>query len=369
MGTTNHGIQTITFQYHLAATGQQFTKKSINIIPRGIYKGGYLTKVTDSEVSLSTFVVEIGDNDAQITSRSASAATLNSSTLDSGAISIGTPYLIMRWTFTSQQNNYVEIHAIDSLNNAQANDIVIGKCNFSGATLVDFDYSCRTFLNVMDLFFKVEVASGLYVRLRNGKVHNGSQYVLTPDQLVGPFSVPNSPNSRIDLVYINSDGTAAIMQGTPAVGPSAPNYGGKLVVAEVLMVNGDTSIPASRINDVRSFVNLPTGTIMTSMMKKYDSGWFAVSKDNVYTKSHGLGAEPSLVLVYFAQNSDGSGWRCGGNDSCSVPEAGYAGSNMCSVDSSNIQIRTGSNAVVSIRDQNGTWIHPSSCYAKIIAIL
>ena len=125
---------------------------------------------------------------------------------------------------------------------------------FSGATLTGFDYSERTFLTIQDLFFKVEISSGLYVRLRAGRIHTSTGYVFVPDQLVGPFSVPGSPNSRIDLIYIAADGTVTVLQGTQAVSPSAPSYDNKLVVAEITLVNGDVSIPASRIRDVRSFI-------------------------------------------------------------------------------------------------------------------
>ena len=60
-------------------------------------------------------------------------------------------------------------------------------------------------------------------------------------------------------MYIAADGTATILQGSAAASGSqtAPSYGNKLVVAEVTIVNGDLSIPASRIKDVRRFINSP----------------------------------------------------------------------------------------------------------------
>jgi len=257
MGTTNHGTQQQTFEYFENATAEEFNKRNLDIRPRGIYSGGYLTRVSDVEVSLSPLSAEIGDGDKQISVQTTTVATLNVSTLDSGSISSSTPYLVLRWGFLAQKDNYVEIHAIASVAAAQDNDIIIGKCNFSGATLTGFDYTDRTFLNVQDLFLKVETSSGLYVQLRAGRIQNGNQSIFIPEQTVGPFVVPAAPNSRIDLVSIATNGTPTISQGNVAVSPVAPSYGGKLVVAEVTVVNGVTSIAADKIKDVRSFITEP----------------------------------------------------------------------------------------------------------------
>jgi len=275
VGLTNHGNQTVTYSYFESATSQNFNKRHIDIQPRGIYKGGYLTKVSNTEVTLSPFTLEIGDSSIQIGSKSSANATLNSTTLDSGGISPATPYLVFRWAYTASQSNYVEIHAIASVSAAQSNDIIIGKCVFTGATLTEFSYTDRTFLSVQDLFLKVipNEAGGMYVWVRSGRMHTSSACVLVPEQSVGPFSVPGSPNSRIDLVYVDSDGSIKIQQGTAGVNPSTPNYSGKSVIAEVRIVNGDTSIPASRIVDVRAFMATTPEIPVEEFQSKYSTSW------------------------------------------------------------------------------------------------
>lgn len=260
MGSTNHGLQTIVHQYFEEAIASQWGKRHKDIRPRGIYSGGYLTRVDDDEVTLSPLVVEIGDTTLQISVRTADVYTLNTTpTLDSGSIAPATPYIVLRWSYVATPANYMEIRAIASVAAAQANDIIVGKCVFVGSTLTEFDYADRTFLNVQNLFLKVEPSEAveMYVRVRAGRIQNTTGYVSIADQKVGPFSVPGGSNSRIDLVYVDTDGTVGILQGTAAVSPSAPFYGGKLVLAEVRIVNGDTSILASRIIDVRSFLNNP----------------------------------------------------------------------------------------------------------------
>jgi len=258
MGATNHGNQDITYNYFEEATAENFNKRHVDIRPQGIYKGGYLKKVTDSEILLTPFTVEIGDDNTQICSKSTSNATLNSGTLDSGSISSATSYIVLRWSFSEQVDNFVEVHAISSAENAQSNDIIIGKCVFSEATLTGFDYSERTFLNVQDLFLKVEATEveELYVRVRAGRIQTSSTTIVIPEQKVGPFEVPSSPNSRIDLVYVTSTGTVSIQKGSAAPSPAAPDYAGKLVIAEVRVVNGDTNITADRITDTRAFITI-----------------------------------------------------------------------------------------------------------------
>ncbi|HAG50555.1 MAG TPA: hypothetical protein DCL42_04375 [Deltaproteobacteria bacterium] len=39
----------------------------------------------------------------------------------------------------------------------------------------------------------------------------------------------------------------------------------------------------------------------------YDSGWFAVAASTAYTKTHNLGTQKILPIVFFSPNSDGSG--------------------------------------------------------------
>jgi len=270
MGSTDHGTQKIVHQYFEDATSAQWGKRHKDIRPRGIYSGGYFAKVSDTEVTLSPFVAEIGDNDVQVSVRTASTATLKAATLDSGSISSSTPYIIMRWGYVATPANYLEIHAIASIAAAQANDIIVGKCVFSGSTLTGFDYTDRTFLNVQNLFLKVEPSevSEMYVRVRAGRIQNTTGYVAIADQKVGPFSVPSAPNSRIDLVYVDTDGIVKIQQGTAAVSPSPPSYDGKLVLAQVRIVNGDTNIPVSRITDARAFLT-SSPTEQTSFMPRW----------------------------------------------------------------------------------------------------
>lgn len=323
MGTIDHGTQQITFQYFLEATGANFGRRNLDITPVGLYEGGYLTRVSDTQVSLSSFVAEIQDGTNQIAVRSTTVASLSSATLDSGSISSSTPYLVMRWGYQMTGTNYVEIHALSSLSVRQENDLVIGKCVFSGSTLSSFDYSDRSCPKIQDRNLRVEATpdTELYVRVRGGRFNNGSSLVKVADQKVGPFTVPGAGLSRIDLVYINFSGAVAIQPGTAAVSPSAPSYIGKLVLAEVTVVNGDTNITWDQITDSRSFLQHPAIVDETTLginssgrmyvvndlsTKQYDSGWFQVGVSATYTKTHNLGSANLITTLLFAPDSGGA---------------------------------------------------------------
>lgn len=377
MGSTNHGTQTVSHKFYEEVTANNRNVRLVDIIPRGIYSGGYLTKVSDLEVQLGALTAEIGDSNVQVKVETAAAATINDSTLDSGSISPLTPYLVLRWGYAATQINYMEIHAVASVASAQTNDLIIGKIVFSGSTISAFDYSERSMLNVQNLSLKPTVSetSELYIRIRAGVVHSATGYHIAPEQKVGPFAVPAAPNSRIDLVYVGDDGVAQIVQGVAAVSPSAPSYAGRRVVAEVTIANGAASIVAANIKDVRSFVTpreVPDDSITVSKLKSYESEWFPIGLSTTYTKPHGLSAEPKIVLCYIAENADGSGRRTGANGSALFVHDNYNvyayGTSICKVDATNVKIRTGIQSVAIIRDENGSVWVPTTAYAKIIAI-
>jgi len=52
--------------------------------------------------------------------------------------------------------------------------------------------------------------------------------------------------------------------------------------------------------------NLHTHSI-TTLLRTYDSGWFAVSRSTIYTRDHNLGTTKVLVEIYLSDTSDGSG--------------------------------------------------------------
>ena len=111
-------------------------------------------------------------------------------------------------------------------------------------------------------------------------------------------------------------------------------------------------------------LKIPIANLNPSL-RIYDSGWFAVSVDTSYAKTHNLGTTKCLVTVLLAQNNDGSGW-------CFNMAAGYgnnvAGTYVAALTTTAITLRTATNQVITANDINGNTIQPTSGYARIIML-
>jgi len=248
----NVGNQTVTILYRSLASSSVVNKRFQDIRQTGIYKGGYLSKVDDSHAKLSPLVCEISDGTYQVRVETASEVS-------SIAVGTATPYVILRWKYTGNVTDYMEVLAVAT---PSTNDLVVGKCTFDGGgNLTGFDYQDsdypRTTPNIHDLFLKVESTdeTELRVRIRAGRIQTNSGVVDIPDQKSDLFTPPAS-NSRVDLIYVTDAGVIAIdNSGTPAAEPSPPSYEGRLVLAEITLDAGDTDITSDKIKDVRSFIN------------------------------------------------------------------------------------------------------------------
>jgi len=255
---TNIGLQEVILIYHQRADSSAVNKRYINVRKTGIYSGGYLTIVSEAgkTARLSALVCEISDGTHQVKITTDDTVTIT--------VAPATPYFVLRWTYTgSEVNDYMDFLAVAS---PAANDLVVAKCTFTGGgNLQGFDYSERSTPAIQDLFLKVEPTeeTELRVRVRAGRIQTGSGYIQVVDQKTSLFTPPAS-NSKIYLVYINTTtGAVAIdSSGTAAASPVAPDYLGKLVLAEVTLTSISTNITSSMIRDVRNFIT-PVAEILT----------------------------------------------------------------------------------------------------------
>jgi len=255
------GNQTVHIKYFdpLINTAGNFI--ALDVRKPGIYSGGYLTRVSDISVSLSTLACEIADsgvtgNQVRITTGAAVSIT----------VAVATPLVVLRWTYTgSATADYMDFVAVAD-GNQLPTDVVVGLCTFSGSTLTGFDYTDRTNPNVMDLFLKVEPTSpaSMYLRVRSGRVNYGSANYDIVDQSTSVFSAPGS-GSRIDLVQVSTSGVVTLTTGVASATPSAPSYGNLVTLAEITIASGATTLTASNIKDVRNYVgNSFSNAVLTS---------------------------------------------------------------------------------------------------------
>jgi hypothetical protein len=244
MGSINYGSQTVSVAFFAAADAKVVNKRHLSIRARGLYSGGYLTKVSDVLVTLSPLVVEIGDDDHQVR-----VATANPISI---IVGVATPYIVLRWGYAETPTNYMDVLAL-GIGSIVANDIILGKCTFAGSTLTSFDYLERANPDVFDLFLKVEptIPASMYTRIRAGRVNYGVRNYDVQDQLSPVFTLP-TVDPRIDVVYVDSDGLVKVMSGSEGAPPLAPNYNNKKVLAEITLQTASTEITAAMIKDVRS---------------------------------------------------------------------------------------------------------------------
>ena len=249
MGSVNNGNQLITVKYYDPVDSTVVNKRDYGIIQTGIYSGGLLTKVDNSTVTLEVLVCQIKDSDYQVRIETQAAYNVT--------VSSATPYVILRWAYVDGQiNNYMDILAVSS-GNIQDNDLVVGECLYSGATLTGFDYGERSEPNSFDNFLKVTetVTPSMRVRIKAGHCTYGTSNFAIDNQQ-SPLITAPSGNPKIDLVYVDNAGNIQISAGVEAASPSAPSYAGKLVLAEVYLTVGMTEIENEDITDVRPWLNL-----------------------------------------------------------------------------------------------------------------
>jgi len=273
------GSQTVTVKYFDAVDSPVVNRIGVDVRKVGIYSGGYLTKINDTSVSLSTLVTEIGDGTYQVRITTGTAVTV--------AISSAAPVIVLRWVYTgSQADDYMDFVNV-AAGSVLSTDIVVGAGTFIGSTLQSsFDYTLRTNPDVMDLFLKVEPTSpaSMAVRVRAGRVNYGIENFDVIDQVTGTITAPVA-NSRIDLVYIDTDGTVKVSTGTAAASPVAPSYNSKVALAQITLTSASTSITSSMIKDVRSWVSagpVPAGVIVmwSGTVATVPTGWYLCDGNN-----------------------------------------------------------------------------------------
>lgn len=253
MGATDFGVQSITVDYGAPVISISLNHRNRDIVPVGIYKGGYLATTTPGNFSISQLVAEIRDENYQVQVITTSPIVL--------AASPTTPYVVLRWAYVATPSptphNYMDALVV-AVGDVHANDLVVGKCVFAGSTLTGFVYDDATFPrstpNAADVALRVEPEDppALRVWVRAGRIvlasGNGIKRIGDINKV---FDAADPSSARVDLVYVNDTG-ALIFKGTAGAG--VPSYAGKKVLAEVTIRAAATVVLVSDIKDVRAFI-------------------------------------------------------------------------------------------------------------------
>lgn len=261
------GNQVITVKFFDPVDSYIANAIAIGVRKVGIYSGGYLAKTNDTTVTISTFDCEISDGTYQV--RAVTGSTV------SVTVGAGTQYVVLRWIYTgSATADYVDFLGV-GIGSILPTDIIVGKCNFAGATLTGFDYSTRTTPFVFDLFLKVQptVPASLYVKIRPGRVCYGTANFDIIEQ-DSPLLVAPGSNSWIAVIQVSTTGSLqpdgtyrgviTVAYGASAASPVPPSYNGLITLAEITIAAGATQIIAANIKDVRDMVS--SGTSLNNLL-------------------------------------------------------------------------------------------------------
>lgn len=264
---SNTWNQKVTLIYGAPADVEELNIRDRHIQSVGIYKGGYLSVVDSSHCALSPLICIITDGTYQVRIHMQDTATL--------AVSPSSAYIILRWQhYTEQSNDYMEVLAVAT---PQTNDLVVGKCIFSGGSLVGFNYVDPSFSRSIPkdpyFYFLVESTEQdeLRVLIRGGIFQTKTEKILIPDQKSSTLAAP-SVGSKVYLIYIDSStGSVEIdSSGTAGSPPEIPNYAGRFVLAEVTVNAGDTRIQQNQIKDVRTFLT-NTGPLVDAQTIEFNT--------------------------------------------------------------------------------------------------
>ncbi len=125
------------------------------------------------------------------------------------------------------------------------NRIFLWTLHLRGVT-EDMDTEFMTTTESSPLAMTVEVSAG--------RVSYGDTNIDFAGGTSPAFSAADATDPRVDLLFIDTAGTLAILEGTPDPSPDTPSHEGLLVLAEVTIPATATTITASEIKDVRPWI-------------------------------------------------------------------------------------------------------------------
>ncbi len=248
MGIVNYGTQIITFDYKQEGTAKGFDAYNYKILPDGIYNGFSLTKVDDSTVTVGTGSCAIEDSSQNV------IANIRTTTTQNVTISSATPYIIFRFRWVNIENNYMDMLAV-AYSGILSGDLVIGRGIYNGTILSSiFDYSLKSYASLQKVKdannnFRVlptEPISNLVYVDPGTAIINGN-YIDFAGGYTSAITITTT-DPRIDLIYIDANGSIQIREGTAAPSPTIPEYpliG--MVVAEIHRLGSRSDINGTEI--------------------------------------------------------------------------------------------------------------------------
>ena len=254
MGVTDYGTQTHVFDYRQAATGQGFNRLNYKLLPPGIYEGGTLTRISDVLIEISALTCYITDSGNNVGVRIKTAVAQQIS------ISSAEPWVVLRFSWVNAENNYMDMVAVSHAN-IQADDLVVGKAVYDVGLVMQttFDYTERDYGALGQRIEDIKNAFRVYVTEPISKKLNvigGEILSYNGTITVGSGETPelsDTTDGRVDLIYIDNDGSIAAVEGVDSSSPVTPDYDSRMVIAEVHRGASATYVSGDQVVQVRDF--------------------------------------------------------------------------------------------------------------------
>jgi hypothetical protein len=243
---TRTGNQTVYYHYRTALNAAEFNKRLNTTIPVGVYSGGELTRIDDTTVEVAAYEVEVSDGTYQV--------HIKATTPTDVTVAAATPYVVFRYTYSEAEEWYGAFHAV-AYDDIQANDIVFGKCVYSGANMTGTEYSEKTIPNteynssIIDML-KVTNNGDMTLHIEGGYVAFAGKIVEVSGGDMGASVAPVA-NPRIDLIYIDRDGNIGSYAGLESATPVCPDHDRVIPIAQIYLTVGMAEITGANITDVR----------------------------------------------------------------------------------------------------------------------
>lgn len=332
----NLGIQDLSFQYREEARAKYFNKIIDQLLPAGIYAGGALRVNGTVQVILEPIIclikpgnITTTDIDISVRVETTVDQTISmAQTLDPTQPDTTKPYIVLRFDWADQENNYMDMLAVAFSDDPEEadddfikpNDLVVGKVLFEddglgGYRIVTveanaFDYTRRDEAFIPDstaAFNELRVQSSendpsnkVFVTQGTINTSQGRQDITGGDYPTASNISPTTTLPRIDIVYVDENGDVLVEEGVPAASPEAPSYQNRKVIGEISREANRTDISGI---DIRQVNVTRQGTIAAADFPIIDSGAYFVGNQNIEDAFQQVGQEV-YDNIYGSGNPD-----------------------------------------------------------------
>jgi hypothetical protein len=248
----SQGTQKILYQFQTPLDSDYLNSAFQDIFSIGIYSGFTVNILGDTSVQVNVGKYIISDDTYMAIIENQASATIT--------IGSATPYIIIRWSYLKQANNFAVISAVAHAS-ILSTDIIIGKGIYNGSTLDSISYTQQTkpvkilSENLFDNLKVLENSTPAMNVIVNAGVivsNDGARHVFS-STTTKTISAADATHPRIDLIAVDTSGVIQVVAGTPAASPAAPSYSNYFVLAEVYVAANVTAIYQDNITDVRNF--------------------------------------------------------------------------------------------------------------------